>query len=174
VDRIVQDRLARAKAEPPADYEELKKAKEKLDELEKANQTELEKATARAEEAERALERTTKEAREIRLRAALLAEAGKAERRVVDPEAVVQLLDHSTLDIAEDGTPTNAATAVDALLEKRPYLVAQQGGRRSDADQGARGKAANQLTEADLASMGPEEIVKARKEGRLTELGVAP
>jgi len=52
VDRIVQERLARAKATPPADYEDLKAKAAKFDQLEEANKSDLEKANdakARAE-----------------------------------------------------------------------------------------------------------------------------
>jgi len=52
VDRIVQERLARAKSTPPADYEDLKAKAAKFDQLEEANKSDLEKANdakARAE-----------------------------------------------------------------------------------------------------------------------------
>lgn len=51
VDRIVQERLARAKATPPADYEDLKAKAARLDELEEAQKTELERATEAASKA---------------------------------------------------------------------------------------------------------------------------
>ena len=52
VDNIVKERLARAKATPPADYEELKAKAAKYDELEEAKKTELEKVTERADAAQ--------------------------------------------------------------------------------------------------------------------------
>lgn len=176
VDRIVQERLARAKKELPPDYEELKAAKQKLDELEAANATELERAQKRAEDAEKEREKILTEVRETRLRSAIIAEAAKPERSIVDPEAVVQLIDRDTLDIDDNGVPTNVAKAMDALLEKRPYLVAarQGGNTRTSADQGARDRAPNQVTEAELAQMSPEQTVEARKAGRLVDLGIAP
>ncbi len=45
VDDIIKKRLARAKSDVPADYEELKSKAQKFDELEDANKTELQKAT---------------------------------------------------------------------------------------------------------------------------------
>lgn len=51
VDRIVQERLARAKATPPDDYEDLKAKAARLDELEEAQKTELERATEAASKA---------------------------------------------------------------------------------------------------------------------------
>ena len=49
VDEIVKKRLARAKSDVPADYEELKTKAQKFDELEEANKTELQKANEELE-----------------------------------------------------------------------------------------------------------------------------
>ena len=49
VDEIVSKRVARVKATPPDDYEELKSKAARLDELEEASKTELQKATERAD-----------------------------------------------------------------------------------------------------------------------------
>ena len=55
LDRIVQDRLARAKKDAPSDdeIESLKASAARLAEIEEANRSELEKAAARAEKAEK-------------------------------------------------------------------------------------------------------------------------
>ncbi|MBQ2680458.1 MAG: hypothetical protein IJF97_00825 [Eggerthellaceae bacterium] len=45
VDNIVRERLARAKAEPPADYEELKAKAAKYDEAQEAAKSDLQRAT---------------------------------------------------------------------------------------------------------------------------------
>lgn len=172
-DRMVQERLARER-QKYADYDALKSKADRFDELEAANQTELERAQASAAAEKERADRIEAEAKETRLRSAIIAEAAKPDRKVVDPEAVIALLDRSALELEDDGTPTNVAKAMDALLEQRPYLVASSGGTRQGADQGARRGGANQLSEADLKSMTPEQIVAARKEGRLTGIGVAP
>lgn len=52
LDRIIQARLARDRAKF-ADYDDLKKAAERLNQIEEANKTEAEKAAARAEAAEK-------------------------------------------------------------------------------------------------------------------------
>lgn len=52
VNRIVEGRVARVKAEPPADYDELKAKAARLDELEAAAKTDLQKAEERAAKAE--------------------------------------------------------------------------------------------------------------------------
>lgn len=52
VNHMIQERLARAKAEPPADYDELKAKAARLDEIEEAQKSDLDKAkdaTAKAQ-----------------------------------------------------------------------------------------------------------------------------
>lgn len=172
LDRIVKERLARQKTQF-ADYEDLKAKAAKLDEVEANNLSELEKAQKAAAEAVAERDKIQAEVKEARLTAAILAEVAKTDRKVVDPEAALRLLDRSTLELGEDGVPTNIAQAVDALLEARPFLVVSGGsGTRGSADQGARsgGSKVEQLTREDLKSMKPEDIVAARREGKL--LGV--
>ena len=48
-DERIKARIARVKATPPADYDELKAKAARLDELEEASKSELQKATERAE-----------------------------------------------------------------------------------------------------------------------------
>lgn len=172
VDRIVAERVRRVKATPPDDYDDLKAAAQKLAEIEERDKSELEKALARAEAAEKKAQQVEADGREMRLRSAILAEAAKAERKVVDPEAVVALLDRSELELDDSGFPTNIAKAMDSLLEKRPYLVAAAGSRGS-ADQGARAGASKQLGEDAFEGMTAEEIVQAQQEGRFESLGIA-
>lgn len=170
LDRIVKDRLARQKSQF-ADYEDLKAKAARLDEVEAANLSELEKAQKAAADAAAELDRIRTEAQEARLTAAILAEVAKADRKVVDPEAALRLLDRSTLELGEDGVPTNTADAVDALLEARPFLVSSVGGSaRGNADQGARKPGPTQLSREALASMKPDEINRARIEGRLNDV----
>ena len=52
VNRMIQERLARAKSEPPADYDELKAKAAKLDELEEEQKSELERITDTATKAQ--------------------------------------------------------------------------------------------------------------------------
>lgn len=172
VDRIVQERLARDRKDRPSDDEiaELREKAKKYDDVEAANATELEKVQKRAEQAERERDEAKNAAKETRLTAAILAEASKADRKVVDPQAVLKLLDRDALELADDGNPKNIAEAMDKLLEASPYLVSTGGannGRRDAADQGARGGngGVEQLTSTD--GMNAEEIAKALSEGRL-------
>ncbi len=177
VDRIVSERLARDRRERPSDDEvaQLRDKATKYDELEAANATELEKAQQRAEQAEQRAAQVEIEARETRLRAAVLAEAAKPDRKVVDTEQVIEALTgpkRELLELDDDGAPTNIAKAMDSLLEQRPNLVAQDGGDGGDPDQGVRPGGKEQLSAEALKSMTAEEIVQARREGRLTGLGV--
>ena len=52
VDKIVKERLARAKSTPPADYEDLKAKAAKLDEMEDARKSELERIAEQAAKAQ--------------------------------------------------------------------------------------------------------------------------
>jgi hypothetical protein len=164
------------------DLTELRQKAKAFDDLEAANKTDLEKAQAQIAKAEKErdealklAETTSSEAKETRLRAAIFAEAAKPDRKVVDPETAAQLLDRGSLELDDSGRPTNIAKAMDALLEAKPFLVSQGGPtRQQSADLGARPRAANQVTDAELSSMTPEQIVQARKDGRLVDLGVAP
>jgi hypothetical protein len=171
VDRIVKERVARAKAKPPDDYEELKAAASRLAELEEAQKTELERAQARADAADKERERVVAEAQEYRVRSAILTEAAKPDRKVVDPDLVASLLGPD-LEFDDDGNPTNVAKAMDSLLEARPYLVVSDGGTRKSADLGARAGGTNQLSESEYQALSPAEKVQARKEGRLVSLGI--
>lgn len=168
VDRIVQDRLARARNTPPADYEELKARAAQLDEIEQQSKTDLQKAQERAAELERENAATTARANDALLRASVIAEA--ARRNVVDPDAAFALIDRDSLTLDGEGRPTNIADAMDSLLKAKPYLVG--GGRAGNADLGARTRSdgPSQLTHADLKNMTPEQIVKADEEGRLNDL----
>lgn len=170
VDRIVRERVARAKSTPPADYEDLKAKAAKLDEIDEQNKTELEKERDRAAKAEERAQQVEAEAKEIKLRAAILSEAAKPDRKVVDTDAVISLLDRSALELDDAGNPTNLASAMDSLLEAKPFLVAASGGARGNADQGARGGGANQLTREQLQTMSSAEIVEAQDKGRLDNL----
>jgi hypothetical protein len=164
VDRIVQERLARAKTTPPADYEDLKQKAAKLDEIEKANQTELERAQARAAE----LEQREQRAKQTLIEAAVLAEGTR--QQAIKPEHLHRLIDLNEVTVGDDGRVTGVSEAVKAFLDTNPEYVGTARAAGS-ADQGARGSSGvKQLTEADLKTMTPDQIVKAHEEGRMSAL----
>jgi hypothetical protein len=104
----------------------------------------------------------------------------KAAKLFADPEdarallapVVDKLIDNGQIDVDE------IESQLADLLKKKPHLAAQSGRRfGGGADGGARnGKTQpSQVTEQELARMTPEQIVKARQEGRLAELlGATP
>lgn len=164
VDRIVQERVARVKATPPEDYEDLKAAKARLDEIEASNKSDLEKAQERAATLEREKAAAEERAQRTLTNSAIVAEAAK---RGIDTDIAVAMIDRSSIEFDSDGAPTNIATAMDSLLEAKPSL-AETEGLRGNADQGARtGNGATQLTRAQLENLSGEERVKALREGRL-------
>jgi len=166
LDKIVQDRVARERKKYEG-FDDYKAAAGRLAEFEAANQTELEKAQKRAADAEQKAAETAATARQIALEAAIVTEAAK--KNVVDPDAVVAMINRQALEFDDNGKPTNVAEAMDSLLKAKPYLVAGAGGARPNgADQGARGGANNQLGREALKTMTPEEITKALQEGRLS------
>jgi len=170
LDRIVQQRVVRER-EKFADYDDVKARAAEFDKLQEAQKTETQKAIERAEAAELAVTQATQQLRTTALRAGVIAEA--ARRDVVDPDAAVALLPMDAVQWNEtNGTWENISSALDALLEAKPYLVKPSGGTRpsGSADQGARGAAGSQLTREALKSLSPEEIVKAQDDGRLDHL----
>ena len=167
-DDMVKSRLARQKAQF-ADYDEFKAKAEQFDKLESERMSELEKATRRAADLERELADATVARQESLLRASVVAEAAK--RNVIDPDAAIALIDRATLEFDEQGTPQNVASAMDSLLEQRPYLVATHGGARGNADLGARGASGSgEITREALASMTAEQIREATRTGQLTKV----
>ncbi len=126
LERQLGERLARERAKY-ADYEELKTAKAKLDELEAGQlserdklQKQIEKLEKKAAEAEaRALEKE-RLAQETLIRSAVLSEASKLG--FANPEDAYLLLAQKPT-IGEDGQPAGVAEAIKALAESRPYLL---------------------------------------------------
>lgn len=99
-----------------------------------------------------------------------LAAAGK----LADPKDAIRYLDLSEIEVDEDGEIDTAAVAakIDALLKQKPYLAAQGGGRfQGGGDGGPRKETGKpqQYTKEEVARMTPQQIVAARREGRLDD-----
>lgn len=128
LDRILADRLKRQK-EQFADYDQLKTAREELDQIKAGQLSEQEKLQKKLETLEKkaaeaeakALEKE-RMAQEILIRSAILSEAAKLG--FADPEDAYLLLGTKPA-LGEDGQPVGVAEAVAALAEKRPYLLRQ-------------------------------------------------
>lgn len=162
VDRIVQERVARVKNTPPADYDDLKTKAAEFDKIEAANKSELEKERERAAKLERDAAAATELVQRTRVESAIVAEAAK---RGADTDIAVSAIDRSSIEFDNDGNPTNVADVVESLLKAKPFLVT--GGSRGNADQGARNGGVDQIGREQLKTMSSDEILKAQKEGRL-------
>lgn len=110
----LEARLARER-QKFSDYDDLRKAKEKLDALEAERMSELEKAQKKAADAEAARDQALQQANDRLIRAAFVAEAAKAG--AVHPEDAFALADKAGVKIADDGAVTGAAEAVKALVD---------------------------------------------------------
>lgn len=100
----------------------------------------------------------------------------RAAKQFADAEdAVAILLRKHDPDDFLDGDKIDVEAiqeALNELLEKKPHLAVQDGKRfKGSADGGARKEARPaQLTRDDLKRMSPQEIAKAKKDGRLDDL----
>lgn len=157
VDRIVKDRLARVKAQPPADYEDLKAKAARLDQIEEESKSErdkaVEKAAKDADAAARQEERNRANARIVR--AEVKAAAGA---KLADPEDAVRLLDLDQFNVDDEGDvdAKAVAAAIDELIKAKPYLAAAAGGKAGkngapDLGQGRRDGTKVTAREAGLA-----------------------
>lgn len=93
---------------------------------------------------------------------------------LADPADAFRFLDLDKIEVDDDGNvdEDEIASALEALINKKPYLAAQ-GGRRFQGDTGGGGRndaRPKQLTEADLNRLTPDQIVEARKKGQLNDL----
>ncbi|MEU9777440.1 hypothetical protein [Streptomyces sp. NPDC047968] len=98
-----------------------------------------------------------------------------AKGRLNDPKDALTFLDLDQFEVGEDGEidPEEIEDAISDLLKGKPYLAAATAKRfQGTGDGGAARKASRpkQLTEKDLKTMTPEQIVKAQDEGRLADL----
>lgn len=152
------------------------RAKSNADAAKRLSELEQQRANPDAESDPDAIRKQVKAeaAAEILRERALDKAVVKAAGKLADPEDariylaanVEDFLDGDTLD--QDAI----AVAVDELLKARPYLAAQGGSRfTGGADGGARGaRKPSQLSSEDLKGMSPQDVMKARAEGRLNDL----
>jgi hypothetical protein len=127
-----------------------------------------------AQEAQRFKDEALDAANQRILKAELRAAAtGKVNAEIL-PD-LPALMDLSAVEVTADGEVDQAAlaAAINDFITKRPSLAAQGGSRfQGTADGGARTDASkpSQLSQADMARMSPEQIVKADEEGRFDDL----
>ncbi|MEQ8834281.1 MAG: hypothetical protein RIB67_07525 [Miltoncostaeaceae bacterium] len=165
VDRIVEQRLARERGKY-SDYDEVKARAAKLDEIEEAQKSDIERERAAREKAESESAARIAAANERLRQAAILSAA--TEAKAIKPAHLHRLIDAEAITVADDGTVEGAAEAVASFLKDNPeYVSGANTPRPNGADQGARGGGPSQLTSTE--GMSPEEIVAARREGRLDD-----
>lgn len=121
LDRIISERLSRAKAAPPADYDDLKSKAKRLDELEAANASELDKAVKKARD-EGSSEATAKA--NVRLVSSEV-RAVAAELGYRDPaDALAQYGDLTKVAVTDVDVDTAAVKArLGEIAKAKPYLL---------------------------------------------------
>lgn len=94
----------------------------------------------------------------------------EAKGRLENPNAAQRFPEY--FKDVKDGDAAAVKAAVDELLEDHPYLAAATAKRFQGSGDGGARKASGpaQLTRDDLKRMSHKEIVKAREEGRLSDL----
>ena len=100
----------------------------KLEELEKAEAdrqeaelSEMEKLQKKLSDQQAELERVQREARQERVKAAVIAEANKLDFQ--DPEDAYRLIDLSTVEVEGDGKVEGVTELLKALAEQKPYMI---------------------------------------------------
>jgi hypothetical protein len=115
--------------------------------------------------------------RDLTIRAALPGALARAQAKAVTEKVLIADGVLAKLDPMSDTFEADLASAVNAALEADPDLKvapAATRSQRSGPEIPGRSGGSNQITRAELAGMKPADIDKARKEGRLTSLGVGP
>jgi len=97
-----------------------------------------------------------------------------ATGKLSDPKDALKFLDLAAFEVGVDGEVDAPAVlaALEALIKDKPYLAAQ-GGKSEvvfESPGSHRTGAADQLTSSDLDRMSPQQIEKARSEGRFDRL----
>lgn len=168
---LSEERKARKDAE-----KQLKNAQTELATLREAQMTEQEKAVADARR-EGETDATTRLQRQLFAAEAKVAAAGKVAdpSLLSDPDVALKLLGFNEIPVTDGAIDAEAISeAIDGLVQVRPYLApAPAGATRptGNPDNGARGNnGPPQLARDDLRTMTPEEITKARADGRLSQL----
>lgn len=150
------DEERRARRDLEQRLKELEPLAAKAREQEEASKTETQKERERAEAAEKVASTATSEA--LRLRVAL-AKAPEGATREQILSAAKRLVGSNEEELSADA---------DDLFSTLTLPSTPAPPRRGAVDQGQRGDGKPlQLTRADLAGMTPQQIVAAKKEGRL-------
>jgi hypothetical protein len=97
-----------------------------------------------------------------------------AAGKLADPSDAAAFIDLAQFEPDADGEfdSTEIAEAISDLIKRKPHLAAAKAGFQGSGDGGARtgGSGPKQLTRADLKTMTPAQIDKARSDGRFDKL----
>lgn len=119
MDQVIKDRLERERAKY-ADHAELKKAADRLKEIEDAQKTELEKLQERLTQFEQQATQTTQENKRLKLSAKIASIAGSLG--AVDPHDANFQMATQAIDPDGDGADDKIKDSIEALKAQRPYL----------------------------------------------------
>lgn len=148
VNRMIQERLARAKHEEPADYAELKAKAAKYDELEDAKKTELERITEQVASAQKSADEWQTKFEELQAQRQRESEVRKAASEFgVDVDVLMRM----------GGDVEENAKLLQAKEEARPKF----GSMRDGGEQAA---PAQSLDEALKGAKNSEERIRIREE----------
>lgn len=120
LDKLITERLKRER-EKHADYDQLKAAAEELAKIKESQLSETEKLQKRLAELEQAKAQAETQARETRIKSAIVAAAARLNFN--DPIDAYQLVNRALIEFDDAGEPKNADTLVKELAESRKYLI---------------------------------------------------
>ena len=135
LDRLVGERVARERAKY-SDYDDLKAAQAKLQQIEDAQKSELQRAQEAREAAEKTAQAAMTNANMRLIQAEFIAAAALAG--VAHPEDAFALADRAAVQMGDDGKVTGVTEQVKALVDAG-RLPMQAGPRAPKLDSGAGG-----------------------------------
>ena len=152
--------------------DQLKAAQQAAIDAQLSKEEQLTKRTVQLE-AERDFERQTRQ--DLVNRYEVQIAAGKLG--IVDPDAAVKLLDWSSLEYADDGTPKDVDKALKLLLRERPYLaggptspqMAATNGATRASQPGSRLYTKSELASYEFYSANRADIQLAMRQGRIID-----
>lgn len=156
------------------ELEQLRQAKRQAEEVQLSEQERLSRRTAELEQ-QLIQERMGGQERAARYEVQLAA----AGLDVIDPEAVVKLLDWSVIEYDDKGQPLGVREALTSLLEEKPYLVRTAAAAvsrvsptnpaRPPSGGGARVYHAHEIQNTAFYRANRDDIMLALREGRITD-----
>lgn len=117
-----------------ATAKELEAAKAKLKEIEDRDKTEAEKLAGAAKEASEKLTAAEQRAQDLAIRLAVERTARKLN--FIDEDDAFRLIDRKSVELDDDGAPTNVEKLLADLAKAKPHLVKADGEQKPPATKG--------------------------------------